>query len=64
MIFESRTIEYKFYHTREEISAEGHFDIDFRQLKELEANFCSSVERLSSYYYSERSFFAIGVHRT
>ncbi len=49
MIFESETIPYKFYHTRQDISPVGQFSVDFERLKSLEASFRESVARLSAY---------------
>lgn len=49
VIFERETIQYKFYHTHQEITPVGQFSVDFKRLKSLEASFCESVARLSAY---------------
>jgi hypothetical protein len=56
MIFEKETIQYKFYHTRQEISPAGQFKIDFERLKNLEASFRESVDRLNSYPVPQEAF--------
>lgn len=56
MIFEKETIQYKFYHTRQEISPAGQFKIDFERLKTLEASFRESVDRLNSYAVPQKAF--------
>lgn len=56
MIFEKETIEYKFYHTHQEISPAGQFKIDFERLKNLEASFRESVDRLNCYPVPQEDF--------
>jgi len=56
MIFEKETIQYKFYHTRQEISPVGRFNINFERLKRLETSFRESVNRLNSYPVPQEAF--------
>lgn len=54
MIFEKKTIEYRYYHTTNEIAPEGEFDIDFRKLKDLEKEFVDYMHNLKKYYVPEQ----------
>lgn len=59
MIFERETIEYKFLHTRQEISPMGQFKVDFTRLKKLEASFHASVDRLCNYPVPQNAFLPV-----
>lgn len=59
VIFERESIEYKFYHTRQNIAPKGEFNVNFEKLKRLETIFRSYTEKLEDYEVPEKFVFPI-----
>ncbi|MCX6083232.1 MAG: DUF932 domain-containing protein [Chloroflexi bacterium] len=56
VIFESETIHYKFFHTRQQITPAGQFQVNFEKLKLLETRFSETVKGLNAYHVPRKAF--------
>lgn len=59
MIFGREHIVFRYYHTHDQISVEGRFQVDAGRLKELEVQFIEQMHNLKRYYVPPNRMLAI-----